>query len=288
MQDLGTEICLHESQLKRLEDAWLHLNDVNDSLTHQHKEIYTLWKYVTEKLTYRAKEWYKITKKQIGDTSNELSLTDDLVYAWIREITSSIRKANELLDLFDEDCESSKHAVSAYASVVTYNFKILNLMFSLSSGNIPRHRMTDVTTQLSSLSQSLKDKLKFYSPQSSDSEGENDVTESPQRPLPYTKRTANRPSTRNLDFEARKFFEQELRKFKECLASVKQNMRNTSMLSSESETHAQKEMLLYQVFNHIIFHYSAYVSVSMFTDFSSFLITVCHGLPCIGCTFFSS
>ena len=227
-----------------MEEAWLHLHDINDSLTHQHKEIYTLWKYVTEKLTYRAKEWYKISKKRIGCIDNELSLTDDLVYAWIREITSSIRKASELLELFDENCESSKLAVSAYASVVTYNFKILNMMFSLASDTIPQHRIIDVTSQLSSLSQSLKDKLNFYSPQSSDSEGDDDVTEtSPQRPLPYTKRRR----TRNLDFEAIRFFEQELKKFKECLASVTKNMKETSVLSSESEAHAQKEMLLYQV-----------------------------------------
>ena len=227
-----------------MEEAWLHLHDINDSLTHQHKEIYTLWKYVTEKLTYRAKEWYKISKKRIGCIDNELSLTDDLVYAWIREITSSIRKASELLELFDENCESSKLAVSAYASVVKYNFKILNMMFSLASDNIPQHRITDVTSQLSSLSQSLKDKLNFYSPQSSDSEGDDDVTEtSPQRPLPYTKRRR----TRNFDFEAMRFFEQELKKFKKCLTSVTQNMEDTSVLSSESEAHAQKEMLLYQV-----------------------------------------
>lgn len=247
MQDLGTEICLHESQLKRLEDAWLRLHDINDSLSHQHKEIYTLWKYITEKLTYRAKEWYKISKKQVANIDNELSLTDDLVYAWIREITSSIRKASELLELFDKNCESSKLAVSAYASVVTYNFKILNLMFSLASNNIPRHRITDVTSQLSSLSQSMKEKLSFYSPQSSDSEGNNDVTESPQQPLPYTKRTTNRQIRRNLNFKAKKFFEQELMKFKECLTSVKQKINLTSVNSSESR--AQKEMFLYQVIN---------------------------------------
>ena len=261
-QDLSTEICLHESQLKRLEDAWLHLHDVNDSLTNQHKEIYALWKYVTDKLTCRSKEWYVYSKRKASNNNNaDFGLTDDLVYTWIREITSSIRKANELLKVFDDDCESSKLAVAAFASVAIYNFKILSMMWTTSLHSIvPQHRITDVANKLSSLKKLLKDKLNFHSPQSSDSENEevDDVTDSPIRPVSHASRSRMNKTTRDLDLEAEKFFEQELRKFQKCLLSVRQNMGEVSLVTSEANV--QKETLLYQV-NILFFTINAYNSI---------------------------
>ena len=243
-QDLATEICLHESQLKRLEDSWLELAEVNESLTNQHQAIFSLWKYVTEKLIHRGKEWYLTSKKKIHqNTVKDLNLTDDLIYMWTHEVLGTIQKANDLLKIVDPNCECSRAAVSAYSTLLTYNFKVLNLLYSLTE-HIPQRHISDVANKLSDLQERLKSKLDDYtSPLSSDSESmDNDsVGDSPQRPENLT---TSRRKRLPLDFGGPKFFEKELIKFQKFLSNVKLEIKDSV---SCSEIGAQEEMYLYQV-----------------------------------------
>uniref|UniRef100_A0A7M5XE85 Uncharacterized protein n=2 Tax=Clytia hemisphaerica TaxID=252671 RepID=A0A7M5XE85_9CNID len=243
LQDLATEVCLHESQLKRLEDSWLELTEVNESLTNQHQAILSLWRYVTEKLVHRGKEWYLISKKKIHqNTVKDLNLTDDLVYMWTHEVSGTIQKAKDLLKFVDPDCECSRAAVSAYSILLTYNFKVLNLLYSLTE-HIPQRHINDLTNKMTDLQEMLKSKLDDYkSPETSDSESmDNDIAgDSPQRPQNLT---TSRRKRLPLDFEGPKFFEKELNKFQKFLSNIKLEIKDTV---SCSEIGAQEEMHLYQ------------------------------------------
>jgi len=176
-----------------------------------------------------------------------MTLDDDLVYAWIHELNLSIKKAANLVEVFGIESETSEQAIVTYAAVVTFNFKIINLLFGWST-DIPQHHMTELSNQISGLKQLLQQKLESSSDSSDpeieggddDDDDDVDVSVSPKRPPLYRKRV------NTVDFQATKFFHSELKKFEKFISFIQVDLSKHGNISS-TESSIQQTFILFHV-----------------------------------------
>ena len=84
------EVCLHNPHIKHLEDAWTNLPEVNKSLSDQQQGVFLLWKYITEKIQHRAKQWYKISKDFM---KTQDSIDTDIILKWFQDLRKCLAKS---------------------------------------------------------------------------------------------------------------------------------------------------------------------------------------------------